>query len=50
MTDVRGKKHPDTDTYELKSPKTGFYHTPVSFIQKNGQVTSVIIGFDGSGA
>ena len=33
MTDVRGKKHPDTDTYELKSPKQVLPY-PVSFIQK----------------
>ncbi|MFK4055408.1 immunodominant staphylococcal antigen IsaB family protein [Staphylococcus warneri] len=50
MRDIQGNKHPNTDSYQLKSPKTGFYHTPVTISQKNGQVTSVTIGFDGSGA
>ncbi|PTL01498.1 hypothetical protein BUZ18_09585 [Staphylococcus haemolyticus] len=50
QADVHGHKNPNTDAYKLVGGQNGNYHTPVTFVQKNGKVQSVNIGFEGSGA
>ncbi|MDN8704958.1 hypothetical protein Q0N28_14235, partial [Staphylococcus aureus] len=45
QADVHGHKNPNSDDYKLVSGQNGNYHTPVTFVQKNGKVQSAIIGF-----